>query len=241
MSESDPKPTSETPPKQPGSPEPVPGKCGGKLRVRPDDEVSRVGRFCTRPAGWGTPHPGYGTCKLHGGSAPGAIIKATKAIVHDEAKELAGILGEPDPIGDPMVEMFRMAGQVKQWNTVATQKLSELQELDSTDRQGVERIKPIVELWERSADRAMLFYEKLVKLGLMQFKLKIQTEHATLLADIIRGVIHSHELGLTGPQIATAMRLIAEEVDKAGGRLTPEWLTELPDEADDDIYDAEIV
>ena len=134
-----------------------------------------------------------------------------------------------------------MAGQVKQWNTVATQKLSELQELDSTDRQGVERIKPIVELWERSADRAMLFYEKLVKLGLMQFKLKIQTEHATLLADIIRGVIHSHELGLTGPQIATAMRLIAEEVDKAGGRLTPEWLTELPDEADDDIYDAEIV
>ncbi len=25
---------------------------------------------CTRPAGWGTDHAGYGSCKLHGGSKP---------------------------------------------------------------------------------------------------------------------------------------------------------------------------
>ena len=29
---------------------------------------------CQRPAGWGTPHPGAGRCKLHGGCAHAANI-----------------------------------------------------------------------------------------------------------------------------------------------------------------------
>ena len=35
--------------------------CGAK---------NRSGGACARPAGWGTPHPGTGRCKLHGGSVP---------------------------------------------------------------------------------------------------------------------------------------------------------------------------
>jgi len=31
---------------------------------------NRQGLPCARPAGWGTPHPGSGPCKLHGGSTP---------------------------------------------------------------------------------------------------------------------------------------------------------------------------
>lgn len=38
-------------------------KCGGLLR-------DGSGRTCTRPAGWGTSHPGEGKCKLHGGGSP---------------------------------------------------------------------------------------------------------------------------------------------------------------------------
>ena len=28
------------------------------------------GETCARPAGWGTGHPGFGRCKLHGGATP---------------------------------------------------------------------------------------------------------------------------------------------------------------------------
>lgn len=35
--------------------------CGAK---------KRKGGICTRPAGWGTEHPGEGRCKLHSGSSP---------------------------------------------------------------------------------------------------------------------------------------------------------------------------
>ena len=39
-------------------------KCGGKLRN---------GKPCGRAAGWGTPHPGVGRCKIHGGSTPSQV------------------------------------------------------------------------------------------------------------------------------------------------------------------------
>lgn len=43
-------------------------RCGGKL-------LHRDGT-CTQPAGWGTPHPGTGRCKLHGGSTPSHVASA---------------------------------------------------------------------------------------------------------------------------------------------------------------------
>ena len=39
--------------------------CGAKKRDGSGDP-------CRRPAGWGTDHLGFGTCKLHGGSTPNA-------------------------------------------------------------------------------------------------------------------------------------------------------------------------
>lgn len=33
---------------------------------------------CKRPAGWGTDHVGFGSCKLHGGAAPGPSKHAAK-------------------------------------------------------------------------------------------------------------------------------------------------------------------
>jgi hypothetical protein len=47
----------------------------GTTRARYCHARKRQGAgLCTRPAGWGTPHPGIGRCKLHGGSASAASI-----------------------------------------------------------------------------------------------------------------------------------------------------------------------
>lgn len=45
-------------------------KCGGK---------KRSGGMCTQAAGWGTPHPGTGRCKLHGGSTKTHVAAAREA------------------------------------------------------------------------------------------------------------------------------------------------------------------
>lgn len=51
------------------------GKCGGK--------TSSGGR-CKQAAGWGTSHPGVGTCKLHLGSTANHVKAASKEIARQE-------------------------------------------------------------------------------------------------------------------------------------------------------------
>lgn len=79
--------------------------CGGPLKQREGT--------CTRPAGWGTPHPGIGRCKLHGGSTSSHVKHAQQ----QQAQELlASLLWNPDapPITDSVGEMQRLAGSMRQ-------------------------------------------------------------------------------------------------------------------------------
>lgn len=45
--------------------------CGARKR-------DGSGDTCKRPAGWGTEHVGFGTCKLHGGSTPASSKHAER-------------------------------------------------------------------------------------------------------------------------------------------------------------------
>lgn len=53
----------------------------------------RSGGTCRKPAGWGTKHTGYGTCKLHGGSTPSAEVFARALAGPDQARKVAKLLG----------------------------------------------------------------------------------------------------------------------------------------------------
>ncbi len=48
---------------------------------------------CRRPSGWGTSHAGWGSCKLHGGAAPGPTKHANKL----EAQWRRTLVEEIDP------------------------------------------------------------------------------------------------------------------------------------------------
>lgn len=53
--------------------------CGAK---------TRAGNPCQLHCGWGTPHPGHGKCKLHGGSSPGAPAANKHALTTGEYETL---------------------------------------------------------------------------------------------------------------------------------------------------------
>jgi hypothetical protein len=78
--------------------------CGSKLRNKPGS--------CRRPAGWGTSHPGTGTCKLHGGSTRSHVARAQQ----EAAREACATYGLPVD-GDPgeilLEEEARTNGHVK--------------------------------------------------------------------------------------------------------------------------------
>lgn len=87
-------------------------KCGGN---------SRAGNPCQRPAGWGTPHPGVGCCKLHGGSTPTHIAAAQSAIARSSIKSL-GLSRVVEPQAALLEELHRSAGAVA-WLDVVVQEL----------------------------------------------------------------------------------------------------------------------
>jgi hypothetical protein len=79
-------------------------KCGGRKR-------DGSGGVCTRPAGWGTDHPGIGKCKLHGGSTPNH--KAAARVV--QARRDVATYGLPVDVEPGLAllqEVHRTAGHV---------------------------------------------------------------------------------------------------------------------------------
>lgn len=69
------------------------------------------GKACHRPAGWGTDHPGEGTCKLHLGSTQNHRIAAQREQAR-QAVVTYGLPREVDPGQALLEEVHRTAGHV---------------------------------------------------------------------------------------------------------------------------------
>lgn len=78
--------------------------CGGR---------TRRGTLCKREAGWGTPHVGYGKCKLHGGcSPPGKAHGAKLAAI--AAMPVMGGEVDVNPL-DALLYTVRRASGLSSW------------------------------------------------------------------------------------------------------------------------------
>lgn len=73
--------------------------------------------ICTQPAGWGTPHPGFGSCKLHGGSTPNQVASAQRAQTEQAvelAKQTYGLPIDVEP-GEALLGLVRTAAGICAW------------------------------------------------------------------------------------------------------------------------------
>jgi hypothetical protein len=82
----------------------TPNYCGAKKRQGEGT--------CTRPAGWGTSHPGQGCCKLHGGSTGNHVAAAADAEARAAARVL---LKDAGPIENPLQRILELAGEACAW------------------------------------------------------------------------------------------------------------------------------
>ena len=51
-------------------------RCGAK---------TRAGGYCTQPAGWGTDHLGFGSCRIHSGNTPTGRMAGAVAMARAHA------------------------------------------------------------------------------------------------------------------------------------------------------------
>lgn len=163
--------------------------CGGKKR--------QGAGTCTQPAGWGTDHPGFGRCKLHGGSTATGKAAAAKA----EGRWLLGhLVPDRDPVTDPLAELRSLGAVVMQWMGACQEALETLKDYRYEAEHGGEQLRSEVAMFERSMDRAAAFLATLAKLGLDERQVAVSEAKASMLLRALEAGLADH--GITGPQAA---------------------------------------
>lgn len=195
--------------------------CGAKLPNREGN--------CRQTSGKGTDHPGWGRCKLHGGSTPSHVEAAQVAQAIATAR-VFGVPREVDPITGMLEVYYQTMGVLDALEAFCTQLLpAELvwgmtkekrvgDPADDADGAGedgdltpVEReYGPGVNIWVKLLaewhDRAFSEAERMLKLDLTARALEhTQSQVAALVA-----VLLSPELGLSEDQRRAAARILRD-------------------------------
>jgi len=159
--------------------------CGAKKRQGEGD--------CTRPAGWGTDHPGFGRCKLHGGCAPGPRIVALN---EQAAYELARL--DVPPVVDALSELARLAGQAVAWKDNMSAKVNELSSLRYESQTGGEQLRAEIALWERALDRCIATLTAMAKLNIEERLAGVRKQTADMMERALDAALEASGAPLDG-------------------------------------------
>lgn len=153
---------------------------------------------CTRPAGWGTTHPGTGRCKLHGGATTPHVTAART----ERARRAVATYGLPrdiDPAAALLEEVHRTAGHVA-W---LSSKVAELPEDDlvwglveetekgatefrGTDTTHAARPSVWLDLYQRERTHLVRVSKAALDAGVNERLVQLAEQQGTMLAEIIR-------------------------------------------------------
>jgi hypothetical protein len=171
--------------------------CGGKLHGRDGT--------CEQPAGWGTPHPGHGRCKLHGGCAPSGRIAAAE----QQARAALARLNVA-PVENALTELAKITGQVVAWKDMLAEKVNTLASLRYETEVGGEQLRAEVALWERALDRCGKFLVDMAKLDIDERLARVTEQQAEQVSAALTTVLA--EMGLSQDQQRAARAGVARHL-----------------------------
>jgi hypothetical protein len=140
------------------------------------------GDKCVLAAGWGTPHPGIGRCKWHGGLNPAAIKKAM-------AKEMNHLLGfemEIEPFEALLWCIKITAGEVH-WLSLQLSNVKQDEWLEPT------HTGKRLNVWARqraeAIDRLAKFSKWAIDAGLQERRVQLAEMYGEALGRLIKGIL----------------------------------------------------
>jgi hypothetical protein len=154
-------------------------------------------RQCGHPAGWGTPHNGWGLCRIHGGTSPLGEKQAQRLQAAASAQAL-GVPVETTPEEALEAELWRTAGTVA-W-------LGEhLQSVAPEKRVGGE-MGAFARLYSEERTRLTAVAKACVDLGLDERRVSALERAAESFAEVLRRILS--DLGvLDDPRAPEIVRL----------------------------------
>lgn len=166
---------------------------------------------CRLPKGWGTSHPGIGSCKLHGGCMPNHVAAAERIIAE---RAIGRLLANPHaaPVTDPLGELARIAGMVGATVEVLSGRVNELASLTGVTDSGSEQVRAIVGLWERMIKQSESLLTTMAKLGIEDRSVRLEEARVAAVVGVLQAT--------AGALLAGALRELAAA---DGERLRAVW------------------
>lgn len=186
-------------------PHATPAICGAK---------TRSGKPCQQ-------HPirGGTRCRMHGGSAPRALVAANRRTLEARIQgELAK--HEIEPITDPVAAYADLVGETWAFKELAREKITELRAWTITNViTGTDEAAAILQVYERSLDRAQRSLADMLRIGLTAEHLRQARERPTLdQAQAFQRVLDHilEQLQLTDAQRALVPQALATALSQEG-------------------------
>jgi hypothetical protein len=158
---------------------------------------------CKLAAGWGTPHPGVGACKYHGGCVPSHV----KAAASEEYRRLLGTEMEINPYEGIMWCIKIRAGEVK-W---LGDRMAELDEEAWVEETLVGKQFHLYARERKDAMRDLTRYcEMALRLGIAERYVRLAETYGQLIAQLIKRILE--KLNLTDEQKLEAPKIVRQEL-----------------------------
>lgn len=163
------------------------GDPWGKKGRRCKSKSKQTGAQCRNPA-----IPGGLVCRFHGGAT-----KASQAAfaANREAAAVEKAIGQLriDPLGDPLLELKKLAGEVVAWKDAIAQHVAKLTSLRySTD--GGEQVRGEVVLFERAMDRCASVLGLIAKLNIDDRLVAIEEAKVAKIIDALDATLDALDL-----------------------------------------------
>lgn len=190
-----------------GSSEPhaTPVICGAK---------TRSGKPCQQ-------HPirGGTRCRMHGGATPRALVAANRRVLETRIQGELEARGW-DPVTDPVAAYADLVGETWAFKELAREKITELRAWTTTNViTGTDEAAAILQVYERSLDRAQRSLADMLRIGLTAEHLRQARERPTLdQAQAFQRVLDQllEQLQLTDTQRALVPQALAAALTQEG-------------------------
>lgn len=175
-------------------------RCGAKLR--------QGHGTCAQVAGWGTPHVGYGACRLHGGNTASQVTGAERRQVEDGARRILADLGAAAPIENPLFALQQLAGEVLAFRDALRSMVEKLTGVRYSGEAG-EGIRGEVVLYERALDRCTRILVDIARLNLDERLARISERQADIVVEVLQAGLKAAGIGPGSQQDQEARRAVA--------------------------------
>lgn len=144
-------------------------RCSAKARNSPG------GRCYTHPC------KDQKRCRMHGGTSPKAKEKAARDRT-ERAMQSAVALNDMGPVHDPLTALKNLAGEVLAWKDAMRKQVEGLDTLSYANEYG-ETAKALVQLFERSMDRATTVLATIARLNIDERLAAVTERQAKMIED----------------------------------------------------------